>query len=249
VHCDPLRVFRSDSDGETDSTWSVGRKEAEFAEVLAPNSSNGAEDEWSWIFRSGMSGGRDDGIREVVASVLRNTCFDERRTITGIDEGVVYIFRERIEVSGFGKALIVRRASVFSEIVALKEKSDLFLGENFNEVREEGVFCQSGIVDDPEIRLKWDQVPQFASAEIALEAVIKFGDGEVFSAPIDLGSAGGHNDSVSLIGERLHLGLDYARYSSAAQVIVDYENEHLTGGVCLFGTLVSKSLDQNNSCR
>ena len=110
-------------------------------------------------------------------------------------------------------------------------------GEVFDEVGEERVFGEGGIVDDPEIRLKRDQVSQIVSAEIAFEAVVEFGDDDLFLAPVDSRAAGGHDDFVSLIGECPHLGLDYAGDSSAAQVIVDNENEHSAGGVCLLGIM------------
>ena len=140
-------------------------------------------------------------------------------------------------MSRFRKALVVRRATVFGKIVTLEEERDLVPGEVFDEVGEERVFGESGIVDDPEIRLQWDQVSQIVSAEIAFEAVVEFGNDDLLFAPVDSRAAGGHHDFVSLIGESPHLGLDYAGDSPAAQVIVDNENEHSAGGVCLLGKM------------
>jgi len=68
----------------------------------------------------------------------------------------VNIFRERIEAGRFRKALVVRRAPVFGKIVTLEEESGFVPSEVFDEVGEERVFGEGGIVDDPEIRLKWD---------------------------------------------------------------------------------------------
>ena len=147
------------------------------------------------------------------------------------------MLRERIEAGRFRKALVVRRATVFGKIVTLEEERGLVPGEVFDEVGEEGVFGEGGIVDDPEIRLKRNQVSQIVSAEIAFEAVVEFGDDDLFLAPVDFRAARGHDDFVSLIGECPHLGLDYAGDSSAAQVIVDNENEHSAGGVCLLGNM------------
>ena len=64
------------------------------------------------------------------------------------------IFRERIEAGRFRKALVVRRATVFGKIMTLEEERGLVSGEVFDEVGEERVFGEGGIVDDPEIRLK-----------------------------------------------------------------------------------------------
>ncbi len=137
----------------------------------------------------------------------------------------------------FRKALVVRRAPVFCKIVTLEEESGFVPGEVFDEVGEERVFGEGGIVDDPEIRLKRDEVSQTVSAKIAFEAVVEFGDDDLLLAPVDFRAAGGHHDFVSLIGESPHLGLDYAGDSPAAQVIVDNENEHSAGGVCLLGNM------------
>ena len=147
------------------------------------------------------------------------------------------IFRERIEAGRFRKALVVRRATVFGKIVTLEEERGLVSGEFFDEVGEERVFGEGGIVDDPEIRLKRDQVSQIVSAEIAFEAVVEFGNDDLLLAPVDFRAAGGHDDFVSLIRECSYLRLDYAGDSSAAQVIVDNENEHSAGGVCLLGNM------------
>ena len=76
VHGEPFRVFRGDGDGESSSGWRMGSEETELAEVFSSDSPDGTEDERSGVFRRGMSGGRSDGIREVVASVFGNACPD-----------------------------------------------------------------------------------------------------------------------------------------------------------------------------
>ena len=55
--------------------------------------------------------------------------------------------------------------------------------------------------------------------------------------PIDLGAAGSHDDLVALPGKCPHLGLNDASDPSASKVIVDNENEHGVGEVCLSGNL------------
>ena len=77
VHGGPFRVFRGDGDGKSTSGWRMGGEETELAEVFSSDSPDGTEDERGGVFRRGMSGGRNDGIGEVVASVFGNACPDQ----------------------------------------------------------------------------------------------------------------------------------------------------------------------------
>ena len=78
VHGGPFLVFRGDGDGKSYSGRRMGGEKTEFAEVFSSDSPDGTEDERGGFFRRGMSGGGNDGIGEVVASVFGNACLDQR---------------------------------------------------------------------------------------------------------------------------------------------------------------------------
>ena len=77
VHGGPFCIFRGDGDGKSSSGWRMGSEKTELAEVFSSDSPDGTEDERGGVFRRGMSGGRNNGIGEVVASVFRNACSDQ----------------------------------------------------------------------------------------------------------------------------------------------------------------------------
>ena len=74
VHGEPFRVFGGDGDGKSSSGWRMSSEETELAEVFSSDSPDGTEDERSGVFRRGMSGGRSDGIGEMMASGFGNAC-------------------------------------------------------------------------------------------------------------------------------------------------------------------------------
>ena len=77
----------------------------------------------------------------------------ERGKIAFVDEGVMNVFRQWIEVGDFGESLIVCRASVFGKVVAWEEDGGFRFCERFNEVGKEDVFCESWVMNDPEVCL------------------------------------------------------------------------------------------------
>lgn len=117
--------------------------------------------------------------------------------------------------------LVVGRASILGEIMALEQEGDIRFGEGGDEAGEEDVFSKGGIVNDPKISRftdgLFDEESQLGGGKVRLGEVIK---------PIDIAR---DDDLVSQKGEGTRLGFDDAGDSARAMMVMKESDPHPKG--------------------